>query len=121
MPKSSVARGFFFKNTFGTGTEERKELKKTTRNGSSNSKTEGRTDNDAGEKKSNNTAPASPNKTKKKMERPLIQEHDVPKLSPDARRDRQAVASLLHRGGDGDDADCRDDDASDHRAVKFSV
>ncbi|KAH8062487.1 hypothetical protein JL722_3405 [Aureococcus anophagefferens] len=39
----------------------------------------------------------------------------------DARRDRQAVASLLHRGGDGDDADCRDDDASDHRAVKFSV
>ena len=29
MPKSSVARGFFFKNTFGTGTEERKELKRT--------------------------------------------------------------------------------------------
>ena len=77
--------------------EERKDLMKTTRNGSSNSKTEGRTDNDAGEKKSNNTAPASPNKTKKKMERPLIQEHDVPKLSPDA---LAAVVEDLRHGRD---------------------
>jgi len=77
--------------------EERKDLKKTTRNGSSNSTTEGRTDNDAGEKKSNNTAPASPNKTKKKMERPIIQEHDVPKLSPDA---LAAVVEDLRHGRD---------------------
>ena len=74
--------------------EERKDLKKTTRNGSSNSKTEGRTDNDAGEKKSNNTAPASPNKTKKKMERPIIH---VPKLSPDA---LAAVVEDLRHGRD---------------------